>query len=371
MRAWVALNASPGIGPRRFHQILKAFGSPEAALGASAAALGAKVPGLGAAGAAAALSFAAAFNAERELELASQAGLRIIPFSDDAYPRALLALYDAPPLLYVKGELPSEGGRCLAVVGTRKPSDYGLSQCRALLRSLAPSGLTVVSGLARGIDTAAHQAALDFGLPTLAVLGSGLGKIYPAENAGLAERIVGGGGALISQFHFGAAPEKWRFPMRNALISGLSWGVLVVEGEEDSGSLITAEWALEQGKEIFALPGRVDSAVSRGPMRLIQQGAKLVISAEDIFAEFPGAPPRPRALKTRDEPALPGLPRPAEDLTGEEALIVALLRREGRQGLEALQGRLGMPASRLSANLTMLEIKGAVRQWPGAIVEAL
>jgi DNA processing protein len=374
MRAWVALNAAPGIGPHRFQQILKAFGSPEAALGCSALELGAKLPGLGTDGAAAVLAFTAKFDAARELEWAAEAGAKLLRLGDPDYPPTLLTLYDPPPLLYLRGALPGEGRRALAVVGTRKPTDYGLGQCRALIRGLAPYGVAIVSGLARGIDTAAHSAALDFGLPTLAVLGSGLGKIYPAENAGLSEKICAQSGGLLSQFSMGTGPDRHRFPMRNGVIAGISSGVLVVEGEEDSGSLITAEWALEQGREIFALPGRADSPQSRGPHRLIQRGAKLVAEAADILAEFPGASPRRPEAKSRAHPGtpeLPGLPRPAEELTGEEALIAAALRAKGRMSVQALLETLGMEASRFNACLTMLEIKGALRRLPGALLEAL
>lgn len=375
MKAWATLNAAPGIGPRRFHQLLKAFGSPERALGSSASHMAASCPGLGADGAAAVLKFAAEFDSAAELELAARAGARLLPFQDPGYPRALLSLYDAPPLLYVRGRLAPEGTRVLGVVGTRKPSDYGLAQCRSLVRGLQPAGLAVVSGLARGIDTMAHQSALDFKMQTVGVLGSGLASFYPAENRGLAERMVAEGGAVLSQFPMKASPEKFRFPMRNGLISGLSAGILVVEGEESSGSMITAEWALEQGREVFALPGRADSSQSRGPMRLIQQGAKLVLDASDILAEFPEhaaqASLSRRRRKDNFEPVLPGMQRPIDDLTGEEALIVGALRESGRLPIELLSGRLKMPASALSANLTLLEIKGAVRQLPGALVEAV
>lgn len=375
MRPWITLNAAPGVGPRRFHQILKAFGSPEKALGSSAQDLGAKVPALGADGAAALLKFAESFDAPGDLDAAARLGARILNFRDPEYPACLLSLYDAPPVLYVQGVLPGESTRRLGVVGTRKPTEYGIAQCRSLIRGMAASKLAVISGLARGIDTAAHQCAIECGMPTVAVLGSGLACVYPAENAPLARRITECGGAVVSQFPMKSTPDRWRFPMRNGLLSGLSHGVLVVEGEEDSGSLITAEWALEQGREIFAVPGRVDSLQSRGPMRLIQQGAKLVMDAADILAEFPeSAASAAKMKKSRahpSEPMLPGVPRPIEDLTGEEALIVTALREQGRTAIEGLGGKLGMPAPVLSANLTMLEIKGAIRQLPGALVEAL
>jgi DNA processing protein len=294
MKAWVALNAAPGIGPHRFHSILNAFGSPEKALGASAAQLGSALGSLGAKGAAELLAFASRFDGDRELELAAAVGARILVLDDPGYPALLKAIHEPPPLLYLWGTLPEASLRCLAVVGSRKPTEYGLRQCRSLVGGLAASGAAIVSGLARGIDTAAHTAALEFKLQTLGVLGSGLGRIYPPENAALARRMAESGGGVLSQFSMECQADRGHFPMRNGVISGLSAGVVVVEGEEDSGSLITAEWALEQGREIFALPGSVESSLSRGPMRLIQQGAKLVMGAEDILSEFPGFLPQPK-----------------------------------------------------------------------------
>jgi DNA processing protein len=260
--------------------------------------------------------------------------------------------------------------RAVALVGTRKPTGYGIKQATALAQGLAGHGVTVVSGLARGIDTCSHQAALEAGGRTLAVLGTGLGLVYPEENTALARRIAQGGGAVLSQYHLDAQPEKFRFPLRNATISGLALGVVVVEGEEDSGSLITADHALEQGREVFAVPGALDSPMSAGPLRLIQQGgAKLVRSVDDILVEL--AAPRPLAPPAAPAEEAPAQPLPRTDLKGDEAALHALLRESGREGIESLAARCGMAAGPLAATLTLLEIKGAVRQLPGKQFEAL
>ncbi|MES2200820.1 MAG: DNA-processing protein DprA [candidate division FCPU426 bacterium] len=380
-RLWLALNGAPGIGPVRFHRILKAFGSLDKAVGAGATGLAGKVSGIDAAQAGSVLRWIEEFDVEREIGLMRGLDARAVFFDDPDYPRNLLPLYDPPPVLYVRGALPDEGLRCIAVVGTRTPTPYGLRSCHDLVLGLAEAGLGIVSGLAKGIDTAAHGAALEAGAPTFAVLGSGLNALYPAENKGLADRISAEGGGLISQFPLDATPDKRRFPMRNGVISGLSAAVLVVEGEEDSGSLITAEWALNQGRDIFAVPGPVDSRFSRGPNRLIQQGAKLVLDAADVMSEFPDfvpkAPlPRVKARAQADPSAAQvGLfeepKRAPEDLNGEEMRIFQELRRSGRCAMDTLAQKTGTSPAELSATLTMLEIKGAIRQLPGTLVEAL
>jgi len=372
LEAWVKLNAAPEIGPRRFHRLLRAYGSPEAALAAPAKAWSQVVERLSPERCAESQAQARAFDAARELERCAKAGVRMASFRDPDYPAALLSIYDPPPLLYWRGHLAPEDRRAVALVGTRQPTEYGARQAALLAQGLSARGVTVVSGLARGIDTCSHQAALEAGGRTLAVLGTGLGMVYPEENTPLARRIAQGGGAVVSQYHLDAQPEKFRFPLRNATISGLSMGVVVVEGEEDSGSLITADHALEQGREVFAIPGPLDSPMSAGPLKLIQQGgAKLVRTVDDILVELASPRPAARAGGPDEASAKPGQPAPRTDLKGDEAVLHALLQEQGRSGFEALIARSRLPAGPLAATLTLLELKGAVRQLPGKQFEAL
>ena len=361
----MALNGAPGIGPVRFHQILKVFGTLDRALGVPAVELAAKIPALNPEQAALVLKSVEAFDFKKEWETLSRLKARALRFCDEDYPAGLLPLHAPAPLLYVIGNLPQVSKRAVAVVGTRNPTTYGTTQCRMLIEGLAAAGLQIVSGLAKGIDAVAHQACLDFGAGTFGVLGSGLNAFYPSQNRELAMSMIAEGGGVISQFSCDSSPERYHFPMRNALISGLSSAVLVVEGEEDSGSLITAEWALEQGRDIYALPGPADARYSRGPNRLIQQGAKLVLDAQDILSEFPEFKAGP--LEKKRGPLF----KPREALSGEESKIFKALSESGRMALDQLASKTGMPAADLSACLTMLEIKGAVRQLPGTMVEAL
>ncbi len=370
LAGWVRLNLVPEIGAVRFHRLLRAFGSPEGVFRAGAAELERRVPGIGGALARALLDPALRDRARDELQLAGRLGVRLVRFRDPDYPANLLNCYEPPPLLYVKGDLLESDRRAVAVVGTRQPTDYGRQWGSELSRGLARSGYCLVSGLARGLDTLAHRAALEEGGRTLAVLGCGLAGVYPPENDKLAAAIAEGRGALVSQFPLEAPPEKKHFPMRNALISGLSLGVLVVEGEEDSGSLITADFALEQGREVFALPGPLDSKKSAGPLKLIQQGAKLVRGLKDILDELPArAAPAPSKgpaqglLFSGEAPEGPGL-------DGQEAILHAILKEKGRLHLDELAGLTGMAAGPLSASMTLLELKGAARQLPGNYFEA-
>jgi DNA processing protein len=373
LEAWVKLNAAPDIGPRRFHRLLRAYGSPEAALAAPARAWSQVVERLSPERCAESQSQARAFDAARELERCAKAGVRMASFRDPDYPAALLSTYDPPPLLYWRGEIVPEDRRAVALVGTRQPTEYGARQAALLAEGLAARGVTVVSGLARGIDTCSHLATLEAGGRTLAVLGTGLGMVYPEENTPLARRIAQGGGAVLSQYHLDAQPERFRFPLRNATISGLSLGVVVVEGEEDSGSLITADHALEQGREVFAIPGPLDSPMSAGPLKLIQQGgAKLVRTVDDILVEL--ASPRPAMQALPDGASAEAgvqAAMPRTDLKGDEAVLHALLQEQGRSGFEALAARSRLAAGPLAATLTLLELKGAVRQLPGKQFEAL
>lgn len=290
-----------------------------------------------------------------ELEAARRAGVRILTSDEEDYPELLKQIYDPPLALYVRGAVPS-GTPAVGIVGTRKPTDYGAKNAARFAAELARAGLAVVSGLARGIDTAAHEAALKGGGDTWAVLGTGLGVCYPPENKKLAEKIAGSGGALVSEFPMAAGPLPPHFPRRNRIISGLSYAVLVIEGDYKSGALITARAALEQGREVLALPGQVDSVMSRGPNMLLKNGAALAESALDIIAALPAEVLF--GLKTGGLEEK-GAERPDARLkelspdAGEACRVI----RESRGGLgvDGLAEKLGWPVQRIAAALFELE----------------
>lgn len=382
--ALLALNSCAfALGPARFKRLLAAFGDAEAALGASAVRL-AQLTGFDIAVAEATLKAAHAFDGAKELEGIAALGARVIRWDDAAYPARLAACPAPPPLLYVWGSLPADSPAPVAVVGTRQASDYGRAQAARFAEGLSRAGHPVVSGLARGIDTAAHEACLRAGGRTLAVLGCGLGDIYPAENKGLAKRIAHEGGAVLSQFSLGTAPQRRFFPMRNATLAGLCAGVLVVEGEEDSGSLITANHAADLGRDVYAVPGPADAPFSQGPLRLIQEGAKLARRVEDVLEELPDWDSA-RVKRTRQTAAvqvplldLGPVRRPAApsaalerlepgDLSASQSAIWRTLQR-GEHGMDALALASGLSVGALGAALTSLELRGAVKRLPGARV---
>ena len=283
--------------------------------------------------------------------LASGAG--VITLDDARYPLLLRDIYAPPPLLFFKGELPTEDDICLAMVGSRRASGYGYQVAEMLARDLAAQGLWIVSGMARGIDGICHQHAMLSGGKTLAVLGGGLDIIYPREHTNLYHNIIKHG-AVISEFPLGATPAGFNFPLRNRIISGLSRGVLVIEAGEKSGTLLTVDHGLEQGRDIFAVPGPITSAVSRGTNRLITQGAKLVQTAEDVWREYLDAPKPVLTAAEKEQ-------RP--QLAAEEREL--LLQMSLPQHFDQLLALSGWPANKLAALLTMWEIRGLVRQLPG------
>lgn len=352
----IGLNLSGSIGARRLELLCGRFGGPKEILRASFHQL-CSVTGIGPAIAA---SIAAVKEEEiaREIELSAKLGLSLISRLDAGYPAGLARIPDAPLVLYVKGTLLPEDALAIAVVGSRRASLYGVTCARRFSQELGLRGVTVVSGLARGIDTAAHCGALQApAARTIAVMGSGFEHMYPKENKELAEKIAQRG-AVISEFPLHTLPHKQNFPRRNRLISGLSLGVLVVEAARNSGALITADYALEQGKEVFAVPGEVSFANSFGTHELIKQGAKLVSSVEDILEEigvFPEGPPREAAgEKTGQEPAL----------TESEKQLYGLIPESGI-ALEELIARVPMGMGAIYGTLTSLEIKKLIRQLPG------
>ncbi|MCB1089619.1 MAG: DNA-processing protein DprA, partial [Verrucomicrobiae bacterium] len=282
--AYLALNLLPRVGPIRVRRLLEALETPERILTATASELRA-VPGIGAEMADAIRTWEDQIDLAEELRRIAAHGIELLTIEDERYPAALREIHDPPHLLYMKGTLTPRDRHAIAVVGSRRVTHYGRESARRLSFQLAHAGVTVVSGLARGIDTAAHEAALAANGRTIAVLGSGIGNLYPPENAALAERIAASG-ALLSEFPVLYVPDRQSFPLRNRIVSGMSQGILVVEAPARSGSLITANQAMEQGRTVYAVPGPIDRPSSEGCNRLIQDGAKLVIDSRDILEEL-------------------------------------------------------------------------------------
>lgn len=293
-----------------------------------------------------------------ELKLAREAGVEILKETDLAYPSLLKAMVKPPPLLYLKGSLLPEDNFAVAIVGTRGASPYGLSIAKRLGADLARSGVTVVSGLAEGIDGAAHEGALEAQGRTIAVLGHGLSHLYPSSHRRLAERIVGSG-ALISQFPMEAPPERFRFPERNRVIAGLSLGVVVVEAPLGSGALITAHEAVEAGREVFAVPGPVTSPNSQGCHELLKEGAKLVQGVEEILEELV---PQWKLRRT-ESPHPPTTVFP--DLTIEQSAVFKAIPVASATEVDTLALATSLAPHRLLSILTELELKGLVTQVPG------
>ncbi len=358
----VALNLARGVGMTLYRRLVEAFGSVHAALGKSEATLR-KVRGIGPVLSRNILEGAQARRVQAELELAARMGVRILAHDDAAYPADLRALADHPIVLYQMGELRPEDTLAIAVVGSRRSTTYGSKQAETLSRRLAERGVTVISGLARGIDTGAHRGALQAGR-TIAVLGSGLNRLYPPENRKLAMDIARSG-AVLTEVPLNGAPDPQNFPRRNRLVSGLSLGVLVVEAPVWSGAMITVEWALEQGKEVFAVPGRVDSPASQGCHALIKQGAKLVESVEDVIDELEAHRHRLRpapAPATAPTPAAAGEAPPG--LSARERTLWDALGNEPI-GIEGLIEATQLPPAAVLAGLLDLEMKRLARSLPG------
>ena len=351
---WFALKSVPLVGNVTFRRLLERFDTPEQALKASAAEL-ALVRGINSAVIASIRSHDYREFAERECGKVEKAGVKIVNYLAGEYPKILLEIPDPPPFLYMKGSL--EGIEpALAIVGSRRASTYGMMTTARLAGELAGNGVTVVSGMARGVDTAAHRGALNNGGRSVGVLGCGIDVVYPPENRALFEEMALRG-ALISEFPMGTLPLAENFPRRNRIISGISRGVLVVEAAEKSGSLITAEYALEQGREVFAVPGNINFSSSRGANRLIKQGAKLVESVEDILEELPN---RQGTIAGGNSPS------PGFSLTPQEAAVYTLLAGSPLQ-IDDIIIKSGLTVGDVSAILLRLELKGAIMPLPGKI----
>ena len=369
--AYIILNLLPDIGPMRTRMLLSAYGNdPCAALEAPIEEL-VRLPNFGQHCAETIHGWRHLCDLGRELRLAEQANVYIITFEDECYPVALKEIHDPPICLYVRGDLEalrSSGKAAIAMVGSRLTTHYALGMAAALATEAAHAGWIVVSGLARGIDTAAHVATVAAGGRTIAVLGSGFNYIYPAENTELANRIAASGGALVSEFPINVRPDRRSFPMRNRIIAGISRGTLVVQAGLNSGSLITAAQALEQGRAVFAVPGNADTPYFKGCHALIRDGARLVESFSDILDEF-------SLLPSLDDRRLQRASSAAESSTKEIEVTATELRVWSQMGESAvfiddlLQQLEDMPPSVLMGALLTLEIKQLIRQLPGKQVQ--
>ena len=355
--ACIALNMVPNLGPVRLRKLLRAFDSPEEVLRMPKSRLQ-QVDGIGPELAEGISTWEKTIDLKAELERIEKFGAWIITQQSAEYPPGLRELHNPPIVLYVWGTVTKDDWRAVGGVGSRKTSHYGLESAKKLSYQLAYAGLTVVSGLARGIDTAAHQGALAAKGRTLAVIGSGVMDLYPPENAGLAEKIAASG-AVISEFPMTFPPSTQTFPYRNRIVAGWGKGVLVVEAGAKSGALITAEQAIENGRLVYAVPGQIDRPTSFGSNRLIQQGAKLIMSASDILDDLQSLFPEPR--KT-----LPGSAGPAATpgLSSEENAILEALDLETLTP-EVIAGKCGLPLPKVTGTLLVLEMKRQVRQFPG------
>jgi DNA processing protein len=356
--ALVALNLVEHVGPVRVRQLLEHFGDAPSILRASRSQL-LQVRGIGEETAEAIAAWEKNTNLGAELKRIAEFGCRIVIQDDPEYPESLRQIYDPPIVLYAKGDLSPKDKNAVAMVGSRMTTHYGLEVARKLAYQLAYLGVTVVSGGARGIDTAAHQGALSGKGRTIAVLGTGINLVTPPENARLFEQIAANG-ALITQFPFNRPPDKQSFPIRNRIVAGMTLGTVVVEANLTSGALITANFANEYGRQVFAVPGRIDSPRSKGCHDLIKKGAKLCEGVEDILSEFeylfPASNRSPSAGQTGGLPAL--------ELSENEQKVYDALDHE-EVGIDDVIRKSGLPPSTVSVTLLSLEMKRLVRQLPG------
>lgn len=357
--ALVALNLIEGVGPVRVRQLLEHFGDAPAILRASADQI-ARVRGVGEDTAAAIARWEQSVDLAGELKRVEDFGCHIVTLGDDAYPESLRQIYDPPLVLYVKGSLTPKDKNSVALVGTRQTTAYGSETARKFAYQLGYIGVTVVSGGARGIDTAAHQGALTAKGRTIAVLGTGINLVFPPENAALFERIAAQG-AVVTQFPFNRPADRQSFPIRNRIVAGMTLGTVVVEAHLNSGALITANFATEYGRQVFAVPGRIDSPRSKGCHELIKRGAKLCESAEDILSEFEYLfPPSNRPEAPNQTGVLPAL-----ELSANERAVYEQVRLETETSIDEVICGSGLPASAVSVALLSLEMKRLVRQLPG------
>jgi DNA processing protein len=363
---WLALALTPGLGPTRIKKLIEHFGAADRVFQASLTEL--EATGMRAVSAQSIATGKSLELAQQECVKAAEAGAKIISLSDPEYPSRLKEIYDPPVVMFVRGSVEVLAQPGIAMVGTRHPTPYGSGMAERLSTDLAARGLVIISGLARGIDTASHRGALAAKGKTVAVLGTGIDVMYPKENTRLTEQIVALGGALISEFPVGTPPTPQNFPIRNRIISGMSAGVLVVEAAEYSGTRITSRCALEQNRDVYAVPGNVTNKSSWGPNTLIKQGAKLVATWEDVWEELPAD--IQAALSSRQneslEPETASL-FPDEVTSPHEKKILRLLKADESTQIDQLVEMLEdeMSSSEIFAALFELELGGKIRQLPG------
>lgn len=355
LASWLQLTLTPGLGASTLRSLLRQFGLPSAVLAQKQALRGLVPPAL----LAALDSDAVQASVARALAWAAEPGHFVVTLADDLYPRALLEISDPPALMYAQGRIELLRGNCLAVVGSRNATAQGESNAEQLSKALSDAGLTIVSGMALGIDAAAHRGGLAGTASTIAVLGTGLDVLYPRRNASLAEAIAQRG-LILSELPLGTGPQAGNFPRRNRLISGISQGCLVVEAALASGSLITARAAAEQGRDVFAVPGSIHSPLSKGCHALIKSGAKLVESADDVLAELSGFRPSGYASTTA---------RTSERTTRFDGLLAHM--GHDPVDVDSLCARAGMSAEQVASELLRLELEGQVSALPGGLYQRL
>lgn len=368
-REWLALSLTPQLGPTRCKRLLSYFGNVESIFRASLTEL--EAAGLPAVSAQSIALGQSLKLADVELDKARKASAVVITPSSPEYPTRLKHIYDPPMTLYVRGNTNALMGEGIAVIGTRHPTPYGMGMAERLSSDLSQKGFIIVSGMARGVDTAAHRGAVHAKGKTVAVFGTAVDVYYPRENAKLADQILSLGGALVSEFPLGTGPKPENFPIRNRIISGISFGVLVVEAGEYSGTRITARCALEQGRDVYAVPGNVTNKLAWGPNTLIKQGAKLVATWEDVWEELPSDL---RLRVTPPESTESSEPQPASlfnepetEASPKERKLLALIKRDESIQIDELVEKLEgvLSSAEIFASLFELELSGKIKQLPG------
>jgi DNA processing protein len=359
--SWLALTLTPGIAARLSARLLREYGSPEGVFRASLTGIEAcNVP---APAAQAIFKKQLFWRAEKEVDALRKIGAKLVNWKEPEYPQALLQIYDPPVMLYVRGDAQVLNSPSLSIVGTRRPTVYGSQMAERMGRDLSARGLTIVSGLARGIDAIAHQGATAVGGLAIGVLGTGIDVCYPKENKKLYEKVLERG-AIVSEFPVGSHPAPENFPVRNRIIAGMPLGVVIVEGKQYSGSLITARLAMEFGREVFGVPGNVTQEVSFAPNLLIKQGAKLVTNAEDVIEELP-TPVRAALVKAEAVEAEQRNLLLVDGLSDVQRKLYELLSAEESRHIDDIVDTSGLNSSEVLATLFDLEMKGIVRQLPG------
>jgi len=354
LKYWLAWNKISEIGPKRFHRLIEYFGSAENAWFVKSEEIS-KVLSLSNKISSRISEEKNNINPEKELDLLDQHKVRVLTINDESYPENLKTIHDPPPVLYFKGNIIKQDKNSISIVGSRKATYYGKMVAENLSKDLALAGLTIISGMARGIDTAAHRGALSVNGRTIAVWGCGIDLIYPPENRRLAKEIEESG-AVITEFSFSTLPESQNFPRRNRIISGLSLGTVVVEAAEKSGALITADFALEQGREVFAVPGNITSSLSNGAHNLIKQGAKLVNIYRDILEEIPGIVTQETNTKEINPKQF--------SLSAEDQIIYKIISNEPIH-IDEIIRISKLSASKVSEILLNLELKDLIKEIEG------